>query len=91
MPNRADKFGNHLRRLGKPAKDGGFSSFSRYLSMAALLPISTFIGYAIGYGLDRLFGTGFLRIVFLLFGIAAGFLEVIREIQKDDPGRGKRE
>jgi F0F1-type ATP synthase assembly protein I len=58
--------------------------YGRYLSLAALLPASTFIGYAMGYGLDHLFGTHFLYIVFLLFGIAAGFIELIREVSKDD-------
>jgi F0F1-type ATP synthase assembly protein I len=77
--------------IRKIPTSGGMASFTRYLSMAALLPISTFIGYAIGYGLDRLFGTRFLRIVFLLLGIASGFIEVIREVQKDDPNRNKRD
>ncbi|HLJ15669.1 MAG TPA: AtpZ/AtpI family protein [Bryobacteraceae bacterium] len=41
--------------------EGPLGNFGRYLSLAALLPISTFIGYAIGYGLDHFFGTHFLR------------------------------
>jgi ATP synthase protein I len=41
------------------------------------------VGYAIGYGLDRLFGTSFFYIVFLLIGIAAGFVELIREVQRN--------
>lgn len=48
-----------------------------------MLPASTAIGYLIGYGLDRLFHTRFLSIVFLLLGIAAGFIELIRQVQKD--------
>ncbi|HLJ15666.1 MAG TPA: AtpZ/AtpI family protein [Bryobacteraceae bacterium] len=71
--------------------EGPLGNFGRYLSLAALLPISTFIGYAIGYGLDHFFGTHFLRIVFLLFGIASGFIELIREVQKDDPSREKHD
>lgn len=51
--------------------------------MAMLLPASTVVGYLIGYGLDLLFHTHFLYIVFLLIGIAAGFVELIRQIQKD--------
>lgn len=60
------------------------SEYGRYLSLAALLPAATFVGYAAGYGLDRLFGTHFLYLVFLLLGIAAGFIELIREVSKDD-------
>lgn len=55
----------------------------RYLSMAMMLPAATFIGYAIGYGLDHLFGTRFLRIVFLILGIAAGFLNLIRDLSRE--------
>jgi F0F1-type ATP synthase assembly protein I len=49
-----------------------------YLSLAFLLPVSTFVGYAIGFVLDRIFGTHFLYIVFLLFGIAGGLIQLIR-------------
>jgi F0F1-type ATP synthase assembly protein I len=54
--------------------------------MAFLLPVCVFVGYVIGVLLDRAFGTHFLYIVFLLFGIAAGFIELIREVQKDSGG-----
>lgn len=51
-----------------------------YMSLAFLLPASTFVGYAIGYLLDKAFGTHFLYLVFLLLGIAAGFVELIRRL-----------
>jgi len=54
-----------------------------YTSLAMTLPISTLVGYAMGYGLDRLFGTHFLYIVFLILGTAAGFVQVIRKLLKD--------
>lgn len=55
----------------------------RYTSLAFVLPACVLVGYAIGYGLDRLLGTSFLYIVFLLIGIAAGFVELVREVQRD--------
>ena len=55
----------------------------RYLSLAMLLPASTFVGYAIGYGLDRLFSTHFLRIVFLAIGIVSGFVQLIRDLMRE--------
>ena len=62
---------------------------SEYLSLAFLLPSATFVGYAIGYFLDRAFGTSFLYLVFLLLGIAGGFIQLVRQIQKDSrPRRG---
>ena len=55
----------------------------KYTSLALLLPISTFVGYAMGYGLDMLFHTGWLRYVFLALGTVAGFISLIRELDKD--------
>ena len=54
-----------------------------YTSLAMLLPACTVIGYLMGHYLDRVFGTSFLTIIFLLFGIAAGFVQVVRQFQKD--------
>lgn len=56
---------------------------SRYSGLAFLLPTAVFVGYLIGYFLDKAFGTHFLYIVFLLIGIVAGLIEVIRTAQKD--------
>jgi F0F1-type ATP synthase assembly protein I len=54
-----------------------------YTSLAFLLPAATFVGYAIGYLLDKAFHTHFLYIVFLVLGIVAGFVQLIRQIQRD--------
>ena len=45
-----------------------------------VFPISIVIGYGIGYYLDRWLGTSYLKIVFLLFGIASGFVSFFRSI-----------
>lgn len=60
----------------------------QYMSLAFLLPISTLIGYVIGYYLDKLFHTHFLYLVFLILGIASGFIELIRQLQRDAGGDG---
>ena len=52
------------------------------LSAGLVFPVSLAIGYAIGYYLDRWLGTTWLTIVFLLFGIAAGFVSFFRTIAK---------
>lgn len=55
------------------------------------LVVSTFVGFAIGLGLDKLFGTSFLKIIFLILGIIAGFIHLFRVALKSDssktPGR----
>ena len=52
-------------------------------ALAFLLPVSTFVGYLIGYLLDKVFHTHFLYIPFLLLGIAAGFVKLIQQLQRD--------
>lgn len=59
------------------------NSLGKAMSLTLLLPISTLIGYAMGYGLDALFHTGWLRYVFLALGTAAGLIELIRESSQD--------
>ncbi len=53
-------------------------------SAGMVFPVSIAIGYAMGYYLDRWLGTTFLTVVFLLFGIAAGFVSFFRAISKID-------
>lgn len=59
-------------------------TFARYMPLALALPVSTFVGYIIGYYLDKWLGTHFLYIVFLLLGIASGMMQLIREVNKGD-------
>ena len=54
----------------------------KYTSLALLVPISTFVGYGMGYGLDLLFHTSFIRWIFLAIGVVAGFISLIRELDK---------
>jgi F0F1-type ATP synthase assembly protein I len=69
------------RRPRKPAS--WVTIAAEYTSLAFLLPASTFVGYAIGYLLDRWLGTSFLYIVFLVVGIVAGFVKLIQQLQRD--------
>jgi F0F1-type ATP synthase assembly protein I len=70
-------------------KNGGnlYQLFGKYYGLAFLLPVSMAVGYGIGYLLDRAFGTTFLKLVFLLLGIASGIIELVRELAKDDGGK----
>ena len=62
--------------------------FAQYTSLGLLLPASTIVGLAIGYYLDKAFGTRWLRIVFLILGTVAGFVSLIRQIMKDSGDDG---
>lgn len=59
-----------------------------YTSLAVMLPAATFVGYAIGYLLDRALGTHFLYIPFLILGIVAGFVQLIRLLLRDTRNNG---
>jgi F0F1-type ATP synthase assembly protein I len=54
-----------------------------YTSLAFMLPAATLVGYVVGYLLDRAFHTHFLYIPFLILGIAAGFVQLIRQLMRD--------
>jgi len=54
---------------------------ARLSTIGISLVAATAIGLLIGYGLDRLLGTApWLTMVFALFGIAAGFLNLFRDV-----------
>ena len=59
------------------------AGIGKYLGLALMLPISTCVGYALGYGLDALFHTTWIRWVMLGFGSIAGFLDLLYELDKD--------
>jgi F0F1-type ATP synthase assembly protein I len=63
--------------------DPSTSSIGKYASLALLLPLSTLIGFGMGYGLDHLFHTGWIRYVFIVLGTVSGFISLIRELDKD--------
>lgn len=54
-----------------------------YMSLAFMLPVATFVGYGLGYLLDRALHTDWIYIPGLLLGIAAGFTQLIRQLMKD--------
>jgi F0F1-type ATP synthase assembly protein I len=56
---------------------------AEYSSLALVLPVSTFMGYLIGYWLDKKFGTTWIRVALLILGSVAGFVSLIRQIMRD--------
>jgi F0F1-type ATP synthase assembly protein I len=59
------------------------AKLGEYSSMAFIIPISAFVGYGMGYLLDKAFHTHFLYIVFLTLGAAGGVVQIIRQLLKD--------
>ncbi len=71
----------------KGDKRVSFQQLSSLIGVGLVFPISIVIGYGIGYYLDRWLGTTYLKVVFLLFGIASGFVSFFRSIAA---GRARR-
>jgi len=73
-----------------PSTKSAASRYAEYTSLALLLPVSTVVGYAIGYWLDKRLGTRWLAIAFLILGSASGFVQLIRRIMRDSKDDGPR-
>ena len=56
----------------------------RYTPVIGLLPGCILAGYLIGDGLDHLFSTHYLKLVFLVLGFAAGVIQLIRILSRDE-------
>ena len=54
-----------------------------YASLGGLLPATTVTGHLVCLLLHPLFHTSFLYLVFLILGIAAGFMELIRVVSRN--------
>lgn len=59
-----------------------WSQIGDYASIGVMLPACTVTGYYLGVLLDHWLHTSFLNIVFLIIGIIAGFVELIRVVSK---------
>jgi ATP synthase protein I len=60
-----------------------YQNLADLLSIGIMLPACIGIGYGIGYFLDHLVGTRMaFKVIFLLFGIAAGFINLFRTVNK---------
>ncbi len=75
MPSRPDK---SLIWLGK------------YLSLALTLPASVVAGYIVGALADHWLRIAFLRVLGILLGMAAGLIQIVRELSREGKGGNTR-
>ena len=69
----------------KMASEMNYRKVAALSSLGLMLPSSIAVGLFMGYFLDRLLGTDpWLLIVFTLFGVASGFLNLFRGLKKLD-------
>jgi F0F1-type ATP synthase assembly protein I len=63
--------------------DTKYKQLGDLLSLGIMFPVCIGIGYGIGYLLDGWFGTrSVFKVAFLLFGIAAAFINFFRTVNK---------
>jgi len=78
---------NAKQGIDKPGDEKQQSEFfrlmARYSPVIMLMPASALAGYLIGYGLDYLFSTTFLRFIFLILGVVSGIIQLIRILGRD--------
>ena len=68
----------------KESRQGEYRSYLRFSALGIEMGVALAIGMLMGWYLDRLFGTRpWLIIIFSLFGIAAGFRNLVRLARKD--------
>jgi F0F1-type ATP synthase assembly protein I len=67
----------------KEKGDGFTKSALRYTAIATMLPVSTFAGYLIGHWLDERMNSHYFMIIFVILGVAGGFVQLIRELTRD--------
>lgn len=68
-----------------PPERSVFSQLLDASSVGINLVVSTFVGLAMGYGLDKLFNTApYLMIVFLIIGIISGFMNLVKIAKKEE-------
>jgi F0F1-type ATP synthase assembly protein I len=64
-------------------KKSAWYLLAEYSSLAIMMPASAVVGYLIGAGLDDWLRTGRLfTIIFVVLGIGAGFLELVRVLAR---------
>ena len=67
-----------------PPKKSMLVQLANYSQLAFTLPAATVAGWLIGLALDHWLHTTWLYLVGLIFGIIAGFVELIRTVTSSD-------
>ncbi len=71
--------------MKNPNQNNKVGKWLNVATMATMIPVSTAVGFAIGYFLDKLFKTEpYLVVIFTIFGIIAGFKNIIEFIIREE-------
>lgn len=67
-----------------PKPDKSTIWLGKYLSLALTLPASVVAGYILGALADHWLHVRLLRVLGILLGMAAGLVQILRELSRDD-------
>lgn len=59
-----------------------WATVARYSEIGFIIPAAVFLGYLIGWLLDRWLGTHWIYIVGVIFGAIVGFVQMIRSVMR---------
>jgi len=83
MPTNPPEPPEQRQSNGDSSNKTNWVQVSNYAQLAFVFPAATLVGWLIGVALDKWLHTSWLYIVGLLFGILAGFVELIRTVAKN--------
>lgn len=64
----------------RPAKPNALVTAARYSEIGFIIPAAVFLGYGLGWLLDRWLHTHWLFIAGVIFGAVVGFAQMIRMV-----------
>ncbi len=75
--------------MGKKEEDK--KNLAAYSSVGLMFPVSTVVGAAMGYLLDKWLNTApYLLVIFTLYGVAAGFWNLYKVTKRMSNNNGKK-
>ncbi len=60
---------------------------ARYTALATQIPFSVMGGYGLGYGLDYLFGTTWIRVALLIVAIIGSLTGLVVQVLRDQKSK----
>lgn len=64
----------------RPAKPNALVSAAKYSEIGFIIPAAVFLGYGLGWLLDRWLHTHWIYIAGVVFGAVVGFVQMIRTV-----------
>jgi F0F1-type ATP synthase assembly protein I len=74
----------------RPEKPSALVSAAKYSEIGFIIPAAVFLGYALGWLLDRWLHTHWIFIAGVIFGVVVGFVQMIRTVTALSRDKGQQ-